>query len=289
MASLWCYQETVDEMRQKLLYANVELEQLKAEKTEEMRKNREHVKQLIQFLKMVCEERDEARDQLQKLLNKLDKPLVNSTKANSSITDQSNSLQSETYNYHSHNSSPKIDSFFDAVSSPEFSNNNMADSNSAAYMNQLPLCHDNCVTTQLASRVDKASLVIDSLVKGKSLPQQGKLLQAVLETGPLLQTLLVSGQLPQWRNPPRLKSFNIPPVSIKGCEFDTSNQNLGANLIYPASTSLHSQPYFDMSCGSSQMLNFPNSASASCLENQSLMSAGADLNSFVLGKRQRLH
>lgn len=254
-------------MRQKLLYTNLELEKLKVQMSEEMMKNKEYVKQLIQLLKMVCQERDEAKHQLQKLVMK-------STKANSSsITDQSNSL-SETYNYQSHYSSP-VESFFDTVSSSEleFSNMNMADSNPVA-------AYDNCV----APKLDKASLVIESFVKGKTLPQQGKLLQAVLESGPLLQTLLVSGQLPQWRNPPQLAPFNVPPVSIKGCGSDVANQNLGANFNY-----------FDMSCGSSQMvstsmLNFANSDSASCLENQRLPSVGSNINNFVfLGKRQRLH
>ncbi|KAL3355013.1 hypothetical protein AABB24_019212 [Solanum stoloniferum] len=287
MASLWSYQETIDEMRQKLVYTSLELEKMKVQMSEEMMKNKEYVKQLIQFLKMVCQERDEAKDQLHKLLNKFDSnpPIVmmKSTKANSSITDQSNSL-SETYNYQSHYSSP-VESFFDTVSSPEleFSNINIADSN--------PVAYDNCVT-QLSPKVDKASLVIESFVKGKTLPQQGKLLQSVLEAGPLLQTLLVSGQLPQWRNPPQLTPFSIPSVSFKGCLSDVSNQNLGANLSYPASTS---QPYFDMSCGSSQMvstsmLNFANSDSGSCLENQRLTSFGPNMNSVVcLGKRQRLH
>ncbi|PHT68761.1 hypothetical protein T459_28248 [Capsicum annuum] len=291
MASLWCYQETTDEMRQKLVYTNLELEKLKVQMSEEMMKNKEYVKQLIQLLKIVSGERDEAKDQLQKLLNKLDNPLVmKSTKANSSIT-ESNSL-SETYNYQSHYSSP-VESFFDTVSSPEFSNMNMADSNPVAYVNQ-PLAYDNCLI-QLAPKVDKASLIIDSFVKGKPLPQQGKLLQSVLEAGPLLQTLLVSGQLPQWRNPPQLKPSYIPPVSIKGCVSDISNQNLGANLSYTDSRSLHSQTYFDMSCGSSQMvstsmLNFANFASGSCLDSQNLASTAPNMNSFVfMGKRQRLH
>ncbi|KAH0777400.1 hypothetical protein KY290_008811 [Solanum tuberosum] len=243
MASLWSYQQTVDELRQKLLYTNVELEELKAYKNDEMKKNKEYVKQLIQMLKIVCEERDEARVQIQKLLNKIDSiVMINSTKANSSsITDQSNCLSSETYNYH--NPSPNIDSFFDSVASPECSNNMAYDHNV-----------DSCVT-QLAPKVE---LIIENLVKGKTLPQQGKLLQAVVETGPILQTLLVSGQLPQWRNPPH--------VSIKGCPSDSY-------LSHPEdSTSLHI---------SQQMLHFANFESAGfCLENHSLMSAG---------KRQRLY
>ncbi|XP_070044571.1 uncharacterized protein [Nicotiana tomentosiformis] len=226
MASFWSYQENMDEMRQKLMYTNLELENLKVEKSEDMRKNKEYVKELIQLLKMVCQERDEARKQLQKLLNKLshfqvDSPIFKATKANSSIT-ESNSL-SETYNYQSHNSSP-VESFFDAFTSPEFSNNNMADSNTVAYDCNVPFS-DNCVP-QLVPKVDQATLVIDNLVKGKTLPQKGKLLKSVIEAGPLLQTLLVSGQLPQWRNPPQVKTFNIPPISIKGFEAEITNQNL---------------------------------------------------------------
>ncbi|XP_015158884.1 uncharacterized protein [Solanum tuberosum] len=239
MASLWSYQQTVDELRQKLLYTNVELEELKADKNDEMKKNKEYVKQLIQMLKIVCEERDEARVQIQKLLNKIDSiVMINSTKANSSsITDQySNSLSSETYNYH--NSSPNIDSFFDSVASPECSNNMAYDHNV-----------DSCVT-QLAPKVE---LIIENLVKGKTLPQQGKLLQAVVETGPILQTLLVSGPTSSMA-----KSTSVQ-VSIKGCQSDSY-------LSHPEdSTSLHI---------SQQMLHFANFESGFCLENHSLMSAG---------------
>ncbi|XP_016514301.1 uncharacterized protein LOC107831089 [Nicotiana tabacum] len=281
MASLLYYQENIDEMKQKLMYTNLELENLKVEKSEEMRKNKEYVKQLMQLLNMVCQERDEAKDHLQKLLNNLshvqvdNSPYLKAKKANSSIT-ESNSL-SETHNNRSHNSS-LVDAFNDAVSSPEFSNNNMADSNPVAYDCNVRFS-DNCVP-----KVDEATLVIDNLVKGKTLPQKGKLLKSVIEAGPLLQTLLVSGQLPQWRNPPQLKSFTIPPVSIKGFEAEI------ANLSYSVSRSLCSQ----MSYGSQQMLstsmlNFANSGFVSCLENQRVISAGANKDSFVrLDKRQRL-
>ncbi|KAJ6323259.1 hypothetical protein OIU77_012980 [Salix suchowensis] len=49
---------------------------------------------------------------------------------------------------------------------------------------------------------DRGIAVIDYLAQGKVLPQKGKLLQAVMDAGPLLQSLLITGQLPQWRNPP---------------------------------------------------------------------------------------
>ncbi|KAL7198269.1 hypothetical protein ACSBR2_020720 [Camellia fascicularis] len=49
-------------------------------------------------------------------------------------------------------------------------------------------------------------------VSDKPLPEQGKLLQAVMKAGPLLQTLLLAGPLPEWRHPPPpLDSYQIPP------------------------------------------------------------------------------
>ncbi|KAL3530695.1 hypothetical protein ACH5RR_010017 [Cinchona calisaya] len=297
--------QSIDDLKQKLLCTSLELEQLKMETNDEMRKNKEYVKQLIQLLKMACQERDEARDQLQKMmLSKAIMPSTNSTelffsglpqlqpdspllkpttKANSSIT-ESNSF-SETYNYHSHGSSPG-ESLFDAVSSPELSNINMGDSGSIAFVNQ-PLVQANnmVIPSGIPKVVDHASLVIDNLVKGKNLPQKGKFLKAVLDSGPLLQNLLVAGPLPRWRNPPQLQTFHIPPVSIKGCDVDMINVKSAATNISPIfpSRTLASRPYTEMSCASSQMystsmLNFTNG-----------QSAGADLNSYVpLGKRQRL-
>lgn len=315
LASLWSYQEGVDDLKQKLLCTTLELEQLKVEANEEMRKNKEYVKQLIQLLKTACQERDEARDQLQKMLNKLipstnstelfsglpqfqpDSPLVKPTKANSSIT-ESNS-PSETYNYPSHGSSPG-ESFLDAVSSPELSNINMGDSGSIAFVNQ-PLIQDckgiisNNMVPSGIPKVDHASLVIDNLARGKMLPQKGKFLKAVLDAGPLLQNLLVAGPLPRWRNPPQLQTFHIPPVSIKGCDADMINMKSAANMSLLASRSLASRPYAEMSCASSQilsssMLNFTNGPTGSCLGSDRLISAGTNANSYVpLGKRQRFY
>ncbi|CAI9778783.1 unnamed protein product [Fraxinus pennsylvanica] len=302
MASLWSYQENVDELNQKLLYTTLELEKLKAETSEEMVKNKEYVKQLIQLLKIAIQERDEARVHLQNYLNRsppltsptenlavlphfqADSSLLKPGKANSSVT-ESNSL-SETYN-----SSP-IDSLFDAVTSPELSNINLV-------VNQ-PLFHDcNVVNVPVSTNqvkpcapiIDRASMIIDNLVRGRALPQKGKLLQAVFESGPLLQTLLVAGSLPRWRNPPRLQPYQIPPVSIKGPETEVFAQKPDSNFNQLASSrGMNSQPYAMMSCGSSQilsppMLNFANIPSGSCLG-----SAGtATNNSVPLVKRQKLY
>ena len=285
------------------------------EAIEQIRKYREEVKHLLNLLNLAYQERDEARDQLQKLLNKLmpssptelqpilphpqsESPLMIAAKANSSIT-ESNSL-SDTYNHQSHGSSP-VDSFFDAVNSPDFSSINVVDSGSMGFVNQ-PFVqeYNGSVSTGLVSpgvtKVDPAATVIDNLAKGKTLPQKGKLLQAVTEAGPLLQTLLVAGPLPQWRNPPPLQTFKIPPVSMKGFDSKSANQKPAAN---PNRTivqkRLNSSSYPEMSCGSRQMcsaamLNFASSASASAsgLSNSQLLSPGAGFNTQITaGKRQR--
>ncbi|KAJ9178238.1 hypothetical protein P3X46_010138 [Hevea brasiliensis] len=287
LGSLWSYQENIDELRQKLLCTTVELESLKVEASEEMRKHKEDVKHLVDLLKMAYKERDEAKEQLQKLLNELmpsnsaelhtilpqpqpKSPLVIPLKANSSIT-ESNSL-SDTYNHQSHGSSP-VDSFFDAITSPDFSSINMAGTSHIKFGNKTYVEeYTGSMSTGLVSpSVNPADAAIDSLVNGKVLPQKGKLLQAVTEAGPLLQTLLVSGPLPQWRNPPPLQHFNIPPFSINGCEIaNTIDKKPAANANSGAQKPQSLSSYPDMSRGSSQMcsvsmLNFTNGASGSGL------------------------
>ncbi|KAL4610416.1 hypothetical protein ACB092_08G048200 [Castanea dentata] len=309
---LWSYHENIDEVKQKLINTTLELETIKIEANEEIRKNKENMRNLHNLLKIAYQERDEARDQLQNLLNKLmassptelpnihprvhpESPLVIPAKANSSIT-ESNSL-SETYNAQSHGSSP-VDSLFDAVSSPDFSNINVVDSGKVGFVNQ-PLVHDynGSLSTDLASpgkaKIDPASEVIDNLVKGKALPQKGKLLQAVMEAGPLLQTLIVAGPLPRWRNPPPLQPFKIPPFSIKGCETADFSSKSPANAGYMVQKPLNSSTYPVMSRGTSQtcsaaMLNFASGPSNSYSNNMMPLTTIASFNNHVpAGKRQR--
>ncbi|GAA0174033.1 hypothetical protein LIER_27506 [Lithospermum erythrorhizon] len=196
-------------MRHKLLCTSLEFEQFKVETSEQLRKRNEYACQLIQLLKVVSQERDEAKDQLQKLLNKLlpssanpcefvsNVPLIQNgspvflkpPNANSSIT-ESNSLSEAVVNYNSHGS-PPVDSFFDAVSSPDLSNMNMADSSkNVGYLPHQPMLIEdsNLKVSMEMPKVDHASLIFDNLIKGKTLPQKGKLLQAVIDAPPLLQT-----------------------------------------------------------------------------------------------------
>ncbi|KAJ6697815.1 ENABLED-LIKE PROTEIN (DUF1635) [Salix purpurea] len=116
------------------MYTTIELESLKVEANEEHRKHREDVGRLITMLKAASQERDQAKEHLQNILDKLilSNPteslpfLPQSQSGNPSIT-ESNSLSDHTHNHRSHGSSP-VDSFFDAITCPDFSSINMAES-----------------------------------------------------------------------------------------------------------------------------------------------------------------
>ncbi|KAI3507797.1 hypothetical protein L1887_22792 [Cichorium endivia] len=203
MASVWNYQESIDELKFKIYMTELELEAVKAKANEEMNRNTESVKQLLQLLKLVRHERDETRDQIQKLLAKImpyinntmipdcflidqvhqhhQKPFVKPAKANSSFS-ESNSL-SDTYN---HSTSPMID----PVYSPEFSNINTNTSFVQDYRQEVMLS-SGFQAMGSVPKMDHATLILDSMIKGKTLPQKGNLFQAVMKAGPLLQTLLV--------------------------------------------------------------------------------------------------
>ncbi|KAL4587641.1 hypothetical protein LXL04_000513 [Taraxacum kok-saghyz] len=311
IASLWSYQENIDELKQKLMYTTLELEAVKAEADEKMKRNSESMKQVLQLLKIAYQERDEAKDQLGKILIKImptndqqiynptnpsipncfindqiqhpQGPLMIPTKANSSIT-ESNS-HSDAYN---HSSSP-VDSFFDPISSPEFSTVNV---------------EKQFVQDYSVPKVDQATLLMEGMIRGKSLPQKGNLLQTVLEAGPLLQTLFVAGPLPRWRNPPPMQGFHIPPMVAAVDQITTpQRQDVGS----PFKLLLKQlQPYAEMGCGSSSQMmavagggggsdgggvlsfgdvnygsNFHGSMVASC--------PGVSSNYGTIGKRQRLH
>ncbi|GMI94657.1 hypothetical protein like AT2G28690 [Hibiscus trionum] len=107
------------------------------EANEQISKYRDELKLMLNLLNLAYQERDEAKHQLQKLVNKImpcESPLMIAAKTNSSIT-ESNSL-SDTYNNHqSHGSSP-VDSLFEAITSPNFPTVKMADSSGMELLNQ---------------------------------------------------------------------------------------------------------------------------------------------------------
>ncbi|KAL2332104.1 hypothetical protein Fmac_019685 [Flemingia macrophylla] len=184
------YHEKYDELRQKLLATTRELENMKSVQ-----------KELLNLLKMAYEERDEAKEEIQKLVKSFTSNnlvpnnsvmIPQATKAHSSITESN---------------SPSHDSLLEAVSPLEFPN--VVDSHNVCY----PLVHDTRVSPQNPT-CDVGSQVLECMAKGKALPQKGKLLKAVMDAGPLLKTLLVAGPLPTWRNPPPAHAIAVPPLKV---------------------------------------------------------------------------
>ncbi|KAG6515946.1 hypothetical protein ZIOFF_026392 [Zingiber officinale] len=210
--------ESVEELKHKLLCATLELESLRANAKEEMRKNEENISQLLQLLQVITQQRDQAREQLQLLLTNMtqpESPQVRQRRGSSNIT-ESDSLSGTPKN-HSYGGSP-AHSLFNVAASPELLS----------------------MKTQGQDRdQDMASVVMDELAM-RPLPQKGKLLQAVLEAGPLLQTLLLAGPLPQWRNPPPLQQFQVPPVSINAHKASSLSQKVAtsSNDLAHCSTNL---------------------------------------------------
>ncbi|KAG6507979.1 uncharacterized protein LOC121983169 [Zingiber officinale] len=186
LPSLWGFHESMEELKQKLLCTTLELEAVKANAKEEMRKSEQSIDQLLKLLQVVTHERDEARSQLELLLSKL-KQIPRTRELRLSpmpdcVTGECGS-----------SSSP--------VGSPE--------------LPSVKLVAGGATHTGRSDHSD-AGAVMDWLAMNRPLPQKGKLLQAVMEAGPTLQTLLLAGPLPRWRNPPPLQqAFQVPPAAVK--------------------------------------------------------------------------
>nr|KYP68157.1 hypothetical protein KK1_021777 [Cajanus cajan] len=260
--------------------------------------------ELFNLLNMAYKERDEARCQLQKLMNQLmpSSPtnlqnvfdnqsfmMFPYAKANSSITE-------------SDNSGSQVDSFFDTVSSPEFTNINAVDPiNKMSYLNQHLVVQDINFSATHALMApsekpvsDTATAIIDSIAKERGLPQKGKLLQAVVDAGPLLKTLLLAGPLPTWRNPPPLQNLKlpVPPLAIKKCDTTSIEPNTfgdtGNSLLKPKLSPLHSSNA--PSTCSASMLNFAGQSQTTGSWNNAWQlnsSSGVGIQVAPSRKRQR--
>ena len=263
--------------------------------------------ELLDLLNMAYQERDEARCQLQKLMNPFmpSNPthlqnvfdsqshlMFPSAKANSSITESDNSL--------SHGSS-QVDSFFDTVSSPEFTNVNAVDPiNIMSYLNQHVVLQDFNFSAPHALMVppekpmsdDTAGdAVIDCLAKERGLPQKGKLLQAVIDAGPLLNSLLFAGPLPTWRNPPHLQNIKVPPLAIKKCDATCIVPNtfgeIGNSLLKPKLPPLH-YSNAPSSCSAS-MLNFAGQTTGSWNNNAWQLNSTPGVSIQVPSSKRQRH
>ncbi|KAJ4772961.1 enabled-like protein (DUF1635) [Rhynchospora pubera] len=180
------FPQNVDELKQKLLSKTWELKNLQATAAEELRKKDETIHKLVNLVNLTKKERDEVKEQLNALLSCLSSKKQQHVGAvNSGLTESDSLSDTQTRNNrHSYVSSP-VESFYHADSS------NIT----------------NAATTGVAASYDYGSIIIDELAKKRLLPEKGKLLQSVINAGPILQTLMVAGPLPTWRNPPPLQAF----------------------------------------------------------------------------------
>ncbi|KAK3014036.1 hypothetical protein RJ639_008669 [Escallonia herrerae] len=112
----------------------------------------------------------------------------------------------------------------------------------------------------------------------KSTSQKGKLLQAVLEAGPVLQTLTVAGPLRRQLNPLPIQAFHILPVSIK------SDAESLARVAKPVN-----QPYAQMHMLLTSLLSFGSGPSGSSVGSGRLVAGGSTASNCnaPVGKRQR--
>ncbi|CAN7033116.1 unnamed protein product [Brassica oleracea var. botrytis] len=196
-SSIWLHQEVSSHVHVGNLQNTLfELETLKMEANEESRTHREEVNQLLTLLKSTQQERDEAREQLSQFL-------IQTQNTNSRTTTESNSFSGDG------SSSPPSSSELSSLLAIHHPQPLMVLEDPMAHNHHQP--HDP----------------LDVLVIGKAFPETGKLLKAVVEAGPLLQTLLVARPLPKWVNPPpqtQSQRFELPPtVSFKGCDDVTSS------------------------------------------------------------------
>ncbi|CAN6340250.1 unnamed protein product [Urochloa humidicola] len=259
-------QESMAELKQSLVATTLELEAAK----EELKKKEQSIAKLADLVRQVVKERDDARDQLQQLrliaaaapapahATAPPQPLVTS-----SVTDSDCSLVS----------SP-VDPFFDPVTSADrrckLSPATPPPPSAAAGKQQ---CQPT--TNAVGSAADT---VLDLLASKRPLPQKGRLLAAVMEAGPLLQNLLVAGQLPRWRNPPTVHAPDALPLGGRASFVGAPMAAGGANTLaaattlgYAGSNACMKRPMTAM-----PMLPLTPMAAANC-------SAG------FIAKRQRLH
>lgn len=177
--------QTMEELRNSLLYTSLELEQTRVAVQEELRKRDDQLLHLKDLLSKAMRERDEAQDKCQRLV--LEKLLVHQQQQTAPLSG--------------------ISSIEDEPRRGIDSNNGFSSSD----------CEESIVSSPIVDPIQPPQLPPPppELVPEKPLPEKGKLLQAVMQAGPLLQTLLLAGPLPQWRHPPPpLESFEIPPVTI---------------------------------------------------------------------------
>ncbi|KAL6864669.1 hypothetical protein ACP4OV_015820 [Aristida adscensionis] len=252
--------EGVAELKQSLVATTLELEAAR----EELKKKDQSIAKLADLVRQVAKERDDARDQLQhlRLLAAAAPPPPPAQLVTSSVTDSDCSLVS----------SP-VDPFFDPVTSAD---KRCKLSPPTPPPPPPPPAATPCHPGAGASSV--ADDVLDMLAMKKPLPQKGRMLAAVMEAGPLLQNLLVAGQLPRWRNPPTVHAPDALAVGVRA-----GLVGVGAPL---ASGGAHAAAVLGYGGAGNACMKRPMAAMAAL---PLAPMAAVNCSPGFVGKRQRLH
>lgn len=277
----------MDELKQMIWYNTTEIESEKAKAFEETTKNKENLKHLLRLLKTAYQERDEARHQLQKLLRNITpSPGPSGLYRSLLLPLRANQMTNRTHH------TPELSNYY-LAHRPSASNSLLGANPPRDFLaaDAAPSSNDPCgvsctpgfLNSGGANTVSRAlEDVIDDLVMGRALPEKGKFLQAVMEAGPLLQTLQWSGPLPRWRNPPPLKLFNIPPVNITGSDPSSrmqahfSDSSHAVQRFTSPLANLEVPEVFPGTCSAS-MQNFIASYPGSPSGKHQILSAGASV------------
>uniref|UniRef100_A0ACD5V121 Uncharacterized protein n=1 Tax=Avena sativa TaxID=4498 RepID=A0ACD5V121_AVESA len=81
---------------------------------------------------------------------------------------------------------------------------------------------EHVVTVVSSTEEEDAEL---EMALARRLPEKGRLVEAVVSAGPLLQTLLLAGPLPRWRHPPPPASADVIPPFNPGRQSPTDAAN----------------------------------------------------------------
>ncbi|XP_039062864.1 uncharacterized protein LOC120207475 [Hibiscus syriacus] len=179
--------KTLVELKSRRLCYNNEVESKREDLIGEIVMHQQTTNVLYQLLSEACRERDEAKQQLKKSMTQVSEL--------NKLLPSSNIPPPQTDSPHNVPSTSGI-----GIRSKMLRTSFVEDSSHGR------------VSIEEYSSIGK---IIDTLIKGKPLPEKGRLLEAVVDTAPLLETLMITGQLPNWRNPPPLP-FNLVGSEIPG-------------------------------------------------------------------------
>lgn len=265
---LW---QNINDLKHKLLRINLELESERSVAKEKIGKNEQTIKHLLHLLKIADYERDKARDQLQRLINKL----YQCTEPDQIVTTTPIAYKFQTTLEESHNMSETTTlSQINGLSPQEYNSNNVG-----VYSSSQVFQHNSKhPVVQQQANMELSSIAIDNLVQGKQLPEKGKLQQAVFEAGPLLQTLLVAPS-PRWRIPPPPLTYSLLRNPL---DFRNGIGNFRSSNNYQTNKSCLGAVQSSSSTSSHLDENIPYGIpSASCLNNGKLIDIGGKSSDFV--------